>query len=221
MTRLKLVSTKISDEWVDRLEEATRLTGLTQSALVRKAIGQYLGLETVDHVDRVDPYRSELDDIKARLTTLEKSTGLTMVDPTPPQPIAVVTLTSPPPPIATAVVVNTSPPIATAVVVNTSPPIATTITSPPIANANAEPTPTPIDSTDVIWYSTSQAHQLLQARGYKKTIQSFRRDLRPSIEKRQLSSEFLSFGLVADFEARLSFESKVNKALWLRLDPIG
>ena len=209
MTRLKLVSTKISDEWVDRLEEATRLTGLTQSALVRKAIGQYLGLETVDHVDRVDPYRSELDDIKARLTTLEKSTGLTMVDPTPPQPIAVVTLTSPPPPIATAVVVNTSPPIAT------------TITSPPIANANAEPTPTPIDSTDVIWYSTSQAHQLLQARGYKKTIQSFRRDLRPSIEKRQLSSEFLSFGLVADFEARLSFESKVNKALWLRLDPIG
>ena len=89
MTRLKLVSTKISADWVDRLEEYTKLTGLTQSALVRKAIGQYLGLETVDPVDPVDPLRSEIEAIKARLSTLERLTRLTMVDLV--DPIAVTT----------------------------------------------------------------------------------------------------------------------------------
>jgi len=181
MTRLKLVSTKISDDWVDRLEESTRLTGLTQSALVRKAIGQYLGLETVDHVD---PYRSELDDIKARLTTLEKSTGLTMVDPTPPPPIAVVT----------------------------------TITSPPIEVVNTSP---PIDSTDATWYTTSQAHELLKAKGYTKILQSFRRDLAPMCKARQLSGELLGYGLRADFEMKEAYGSisKINKALWLSFEP--
>ena len=94
MTRLKLVSTKISADWVDRLEEYTKLTGLTQSALVRKAIGQYLGLETVDPVDPVDPLRSEIEAIKARLSTLERLTRLTMVDPPP----IVVTKSSTPKP---------------------------------------------------------------------------------------------------------------------------
>ena len=86
MTRLKLVSTKITDDLVDRLERYTQSIGLTQSAIIRKAIGHYLDKvdpvdSSVDPVDSVvDPVRSEIDAIKDRLTALEKLTQLTMVD---------------------------------------------------------------------------------------------------------------------------------------------
>ena len=72
MNRLKLVSTKVPPDWFERLEELTKKTGLTQSAIIRDVIGQYLGLDTISSVDKkVDPLRSEIEDIKARLTTLE------------------------------------------------------------------------------------------------------------------------------------------------------
>ena len=90
MTRLKLVSTKITHELVDRLERYTQSIGSNQSAVVRKAIEHYL--EEVDPVDAlvdltektvypVDPVRSEIEDIKARLTALERLTQLTTVYP--------------------------------------------------------------------------------------------------------------------------------------------
>ena len=87
MARLKLVSTKIPQEWVDRLERYTKSIESTQSAVIRDAIGQYL--DKVDPVDslvdpidkKVDPLRSEIEDIKARLTALEGSTRLTTAYP--------------------------------------------------------------------------------------------------------------------------------------------
>ncbi len=90
MARLKLVSTKITDDLVDRLERYTQSIGSTQSATVRKAIAHYL--DKVDPVDSlvdsiektvypVDPVRSEIEDIKARLAALERSTQLTTAYP--------------------------------------------------------------------------------------------------------------------------------------------
>ena len=87
MARLKLVSTKIPQEWVDRLERYTKSIESTQSAVIRDAIGQYLDKvdpvdSLVDPIDKtVDPLRSEIEDIKARLTALEGSTRLTTAYP--------------------------------------------------------------------------------------------------------------------------------------------
>ena len=84
MARLKLVSTKIPQEWVDRLERYTKSIESTQSAVIRDAIGQYLDKvdSLVDPIDKtVDPLRSEIEDIKARLMALEGSTRLTTAYP--------------------------------------------------------------------------------------------------------------------------------------------
>ena len=77
MSRLKFVGTRIPPEWVEHLEEITKKTGITQGEALRKAIGQYLGLDA-DNPDnkKTDPLRSEIDALTARVTALEGKTPL-------------------------------------------------------------------------------------------------------------------------------------------------
>ena len=76
MDKLKLVATKISPDWFERLETLIAETGLTQSAILRDAIGQYLGIDKVNLVNPVNELRSEIEDLKARMTAIEGLTQL-------------------------------------------------------------------------------------------------------------------------------------------------
>ena len=77
MSKLEFVGTKIPPEWVERLEELSKETGKTRGVILRAAIGQYLGLDS-DNPDnkKTDPLRSEVEDLKARVTALEGKTPL-------------------------------------------------------------------------------------------------------------------------------------------------
>jgi predicted transcriptional regulator len=77
MVMQQLVSTKIPADWVDRLDKLVASTKLSRSALVKVAIGQYLGLSEVDPAVMAVDLRSQLDDIRARLEALERSTPST------------------------------------------------------------------------------------------------------------------------------------------------
>ena len=81
MDKLKLVATKISPDWFERLETLIAETGLTQSAILRDAIGQYLGIDKVNLVSPVNELRSEIEDLKARMTAIEGLTQLDNVNP--------------------------------------------------------------------------------------------------------------------------------------------
>ena len=73
---MKFVGTKIPPEWLDRLDKITKQTALTQGAILREAIGQYLGIENVIPITPVIELRSEIEDLKARVTALEGKTPL-------------------------------------------------------------------------------------------------------------------------------------------------
>ena len=77
MSKLEFVGTKIPPEWIKRLEELSEETRKTRGVILREAIGQYLGLDS-DNPDnkRIDPLRSEIEDLKARVTALEGKTPL-------------------------------------------------------------------------------------------------------------------------------------------------
>ena len=77
MSKLEFVGTKIPPEWIKRLEELSEETKKTRGVILREAIGQYLGLDS-DNPDnkRIDPLRSEIEDLKARVTALERKTTL-------------------------------------------------------------------------------------------------------------------------------------------------
>ena len=77
MSKLEFVGTKIPPEWIKRLEELSEETKKTRGVILREAIGQYLGLDS-DNPDnkRIDPLRSEIEALKARVTALEGKTPL-------------------------------------------------------------------------------------------------------------------------------------------------
>ena len=77
MSKLEFVGTKIPPEWIKRLEELSEETKKTRGVILREAIGQYLGLDS-DNPDnkKTDPLRSEIEDLKARVTALEGETTL-------------------------------------------------------------------------------------------------------------------------------------------------
>ena len=103
MSKLEFVGTKIPSEWIQKLKQLTEETGKTQSAIVRDAIAAAIG---VNQETKVNPLRSELDDLKARVTVLEEITRLSTVNQTEKQdriikvnlinPIAAVTTNSEP-----------------------------------------------------------------------------------------------------------------------------
>ena len=76
MSAMKFVGTKIPPEWLERLEEITKKTALTQGVILREAIGQYLGIENVISITPVIELRSEIEAIKVRVTVLEGKTPL-------------------------------------------------------------------------------------------------------------------------------------------------
>jgi len=242
--KIPTISAKISPDLLALVKAKVQASGLSTSEIVRDALALYFGMSDQVSRDIPDVYqlRTDIEAIKAQIGELQVYTGYTAVyapmveheiaTVTKPTPIEAVTIASPPPPIEVVTLITESfaqPELQPIEELENNAMLARakdgTQSQPELQpttfDQDATTAAAPIDSTAVIWYTTTQAHQLLQARGYKKTIQSFRRDLRPSIEKRQFSSEFLAFGLVADFEARLSFESKINKSRWLRLEPIG
>ena len=104
MSKLEFVGTKIPSEWIQKLKQLTEETGKTQSAIVRDAIAAAIG---VNQLIEVNPLRSELDDLKARVTALEEITRLSTVNQTeerdwitkvnPINPIAAVTNPEPEP----------------------------------------------------------------------------------------------------------------------------
>ena len=82
MSKLEFVGTKIPPEWVERLEELSKETGKTRGVILRAAIGQYLGLDSENPDNKkVDPLRSEIEDLKARMTALEDLPRLTTAYP--------------------------------------------------------------------------------------------------------------------------------------------
>jgi Ribbon-helix-helix protein, copG family len=110
MALLQLASTKIPPELVERLKKFTESTRSTQSAVIRRAIEQFLdnaestGLSGLTNAEgslkpsplgsRVDAVDSRLTDIEERLMALE---GRSAERPSPPIAAAAVT-TSPPKP---------------------------------------------------------------------------------------------------------------------------
>jgi Ribbon-helix-helix protein, copG family len=109
MALLQLASTKIPPELIERLKKFTESTRSTQSAVIRRAIEQFLdnaestGLSGLTNAEgsfkpsplgaRVDAVDSRLTDIEERLMALE---GRSAERPSP--PIAAVVTTSPPKP---------------------------------------------------------------------------------------------------------------------------
>lgn len=97
MAHLKLASTKITPELVERLNRYTESTGLTQSAAIRQAIELFLdsvestksteltdiegSFEPVALGARVDRVDVRLTDIEARLTAIESRSVSTTVKP--------------------------------------------------------------------------------------------------------------------------------------------
>lgn len=89
MQRLKLAASKIPIELMDRLNRLTELTGLTQSAVIRQAIEQFLdnadptgfthltsgegSFKPSELMARADAVDARLTEIDARLLELERS----------------------------------------------------------------------------------------------------------------------------------------------------
>ena len=109
MAILKLASTKITPELLERLNRYTESTGLTQSAAIRQAIELFLdSVESTKSTEltngegsfrpsqlvaRVDAVDDRLTDFEARLTAIESRSVMTTV-----KPIAVVGESKPVPP---------------------------------------------------------------------------------------------------------------------------
>ena len=109
MAILQLASSKIPAELMERLKKFTELSGVNQSAAIRRAIEQFLdfaestGLSTLtsdegslkgsELVARFDAVDSRLTDFEMRLLALEGRSAVSS-----PEPIAVVLETKPVPP---------------------------------------------------------------------------------------------------------------------------
>ena len=154
----QLVSTKIPPDWVDHLDKLVVAKNLSRSALVKVAIGRYLGLSEVDPAIVTVDLRSELDDIRSRLDALERSTKPSTISSTnvstpsstdvSTKPIAPKSKTSTPKPTAS------TPPIAAAAT-TTSP------KSPPPPNGK------PL-ADGYQWLITNEAYELARTRGCEK-----------------------------------------------------
>ena len=145
MPILKLASTKIPAELLERLKQFTELSGVNQSAAIRQAIEQFLdnaeftGLSTLTRSEfKPSELAARVDSVDARLTAIE--TRLEAVEgrspSPPPEPIAVVSpepqaKESPPPPDGK-----------------------------PLADAEQ-------------WLLTGQAWKLAQSRGYRRRYAAF------------------------------------------------
>ena len=95
MSQLKLAASKIPIGLFEKLTQVTELTGLTQSAVVRKAIEYYLSNAEITKITALTPsevkpselvatanlVNSRLTEIEARLTVIENRSVMPMVNP--------------------------------------------------------------------------------------------------------------------------------------------
>lgn len=234
------VSAKIPQHWIQLITAKGK-----PSAIVRLALAQYLGLSEEPEVYRegllpVSPLRSELDSLRSRLTAIEKliHPSATRAQPIADDQDATNTDTKntdgdtiSPDTVSPADGDTVSPADGT-ISPDTKNDDTDTI-SPFSADTKTDDTDTispadaispaePIAVPPAVWHTTTQAHKRLQAIGCTKTLQSFRRDLQPCYSSHKLPADLIGLGLRADFQARESYESisKINKAAWLRFEPI-
>lgn len=194
MQRLKLASTKIPIELLERLNRYTESTGLTQSAAIRQAIEQFLdsvestGLTKLTHIEgssrpselvaRVDAVDDRLTELEARLTQIEaRSVSTQPAAPTP--PAAPTDPTSPAAPV-----------------------------EPPT------PTPTPSNTAPM---TTGELFTALKARGYSGGASTLSLKLNQARATRQLPEWLEEYGVVADWQIRENAAPTSNRVRWLRI----
>ena len=67
--------------------------------------------------------------------------------------------------------------------------------------------------------TTGEAYEVLRAKGFDKSINTFRRALSDSLKSGVLPESLLSrYGLLANFEIRLAANPKDNSVRWLHFD---
>ena len=205
MTRLKLVSTKISSDLVDRLEQYTQSIESTQSAVIRNAIEYHLDKvdpvdKIVDPVDKavypVDPLRSEIEDIKARLTALERSTRLTTVYP--------ISEVNPLEPSTQSTSLRSTRPTK----------VSAQFTGESIGAVEESVSAYGI-CNHLLVLTTGELFMALEGKGYQKSIGTLRRALKLAIETGNLPDDLTALGVTADFEVRRSANPKDNSVRWL------
>lgn len=84
----------------------------------------------------------------------------------------------------------------------------------PIAAVRTSP-PKPKREPSIGIMGTTEAHQKLQAIGYSKSLQTFRRSMASAIVQGELPADLRALGLKADFETRRSANPKDNSVKWL------
>lgn len=201
MSTQQLVSTKIPPDWVDHLDKLAVTTQLTRSALVKVAIGQYLGLSEVDPAVVAVDLQSQLDDIRARLEALERSTPSTRS--------STNTSTSSTPSTDTS---TPSTDVSTP---------STDVSTKPIAVAKSStPKTTPPTPTDGLM-TVSELHHALTSLGYSKKKGTFGKILNKAIDSQQLPADLLALGVVCRWDIKRSGNPNNNRLRWLSLEPIA
>ena len=184
----QLVSAKIPPNWVDHLDKLVVTKNLSRSALVKVAIGQYLGLSEVDPALVTVDLRSELGDIRARLEALERSTKPSTISST-----------------------NVSTPSSTNVSTPSIAPKPTASTPKPTAS-------TPPIAVVTKLMRSGELLIALQARGYTRSAASLLRDLNESIAMKAPNEELAPFGVKFDFEAKRSANPRSSNLRWLWIE---
>lgn len=193
MSQLKLAASKIPIELMDKLTKVTELTGLTQSAVIRKAIEYYLENAEITRVTALTPLDgnvqpsqlvemvNKVNKINDRLTAIE--TRLTAIE-------------------SAAVVTTPSPKSKSTPKSNTTP-----------KSKKAPTSPAPIVITDRL--TMKEAFKELGRRGYILGRESLRRVLEPAIVSGIMPDELSALGLSADFELRRSVSRFASNTRWL------
>jgi hypothetical protein len=81
------------------------------------------------------------------------------------------------------------------------------------------PTPDSLGSGD--WLVTGEAYRLLQARGFRHSLGTFRRKLSEALSDGELSPELKRLGLEADIDLRQASNPKDNSVRWLKVSNSG
>jgi hypothetical protein len=187
MAQLKLASTKITPELLERLSRYTESTGVNQSAAIRQAIELFLdsvestksteltqiegNLKPSQLVERVD---ARLTDFEARLELLESRSVMTTVE-----PIAVVVTKS-----------NTTP------------------------KSNTKKAPAPAPAPDGAMMTIGELHSKIHPSPYPYSLKTLSRRINESITSEQL---LIALGIRADWQAKAKANQFSNQVRWLSI----
>jgi predicted transcriptional regulator len=223
MAHLKLASTKITPELVERLNRYTESTGLTQSAAIRQAIVQFLdnaestkltGLtngegsfrpsQLVTTVDRVDDRSTELTDIEGNLAPSQLVVRVDAVDARLTDFEARLEL------LESRSVMTTVEPIA---VVPKKPK-----STSPKNKSNTTPKPHQTPSPIAGAMTVGELHSKIYPSQYTLSLTTLSKDLNKARGTEQLPDDLIALGVVADWQTRASTSNFNNQCRWLRLE---